>query len=145
MSVSTDGILYFGFDFYDPEEGKGEEGQWMRDYCDWEEYLAKKMGVEPPAVLFHEDEDGHRAFWKRVRELAEEAGCVVSSHCSVDSPIYFVTLADKHFVAPRGCPLAVNPEVLNVTDGEVQKLKTFCGLMDITWQEPKWYLASDWG
>jgi len=32
MSTSTDAYLYFGFDFYDPEGGKGEDAEEMSLY-----------------------------------------------------------------------------------------------------------------
>ena len=158
MGVSTDGILYFGFDFYDADDAP--EDHWNPGEEDWEERYAEAHGCVDDSGLFNEH--GEYAFAKdspeflaarakrdkyydKKRAILNACPCKIDDHCSNEYPIYFVTLKAKSAKAWRGKHVEITPELLTVTENEVNQLKEFCKDMGIEWQEPKWYLASYWG
>jgi len=150
MGTTTDAYLFYGFTIYDPEEGEGEMPPWMDDESDegsleWEDVLATKLGLSKPDGAYIDHEGEYRTYWKERGKLAEGAGCVVDTHCSGEYPIYFVALKDKYFRASRGNPTEIDMGSMVITSMEKEKLRRFCELLEIPWQEPKWYLASYWG
>jgi hypothetical protein len=79
------------------------------------------------------------------RDAKKNAGCDILSHCSGDYPMYYVTVERLHYTCYRGDEKEVTADMLNVTPEDKEKLQAFCKLMDLPWQEPKWYLVSYWG
>lgn len=127
MGISSDGILFFGFDI-------GEEVPWIEDDCeDYEDWILWKLGCNEDA-----DFDERGSFFK-------EAGCRIGLHCSYDYPMYYVYLIDKNIYSSRGYPERITDEFLTVDPEDIEKLKTFCKTLGIEWQEPCWFLASMYG
>ena len=140
MGVSTDGILFFGIDL--DEEGSLDV-PWAGD--DWEEFVAKKLGVFPPDVPFEGNENVFREYWNKKAEVLKTLGCDMRYHCSDSCACLFVAPEDKILIASRGYPKRVTGALLDVDGKHVEKLKKFCELLELPWSEPKWQLASYWG
>ena len=139
MGVSTDAILFFGFSAEDEEAWSEVFGE-----KEWEDKLAEKKGLLPPAEAFSEKtRDAHREYWTKKEELVRAQGCDVGYHCSGDYPIPYVAIQESVVTAYRGSVKEVM--TLEVKPGWRDQLKEFCTLLDIPWQEPKWYLVSYWG
>lgn len=146
MGVSTDGILFYGIlldedidykfqNYYDEDTSEDIE-------VDWEEYYAKQVGVIPPKEEYDDTNPGdYQKFWKESREAVAESHCEIGVHCSFDYPMYYVAV--KEFRNSRGFSTEISD--LSVTYNLVEKLKSFCKIMEIEYQDPKWYLVSVWG
>lgn len=137
MGESTDAIFFYGF--------HADEGEWD-DFLgkEWESTFAAKMGTPEPDVDFDTEDHKtlHVAFWEVRKKLVDAEPCEVDTHCSGECPMPYVSVKASKTKAWRGDPqeiksLAIDPE-WNA------QLKKFCELMSIPWQEPKWWLVSDW-
>ncbi len=140
MGVSTDGILFFGIDLGDDEPR--EDGE------DWQQFVAAKLGVKPPSIPYN-DEDREvvaiwEAYWAKRAETIEGLGCTVGDHCCIEDPSYYVALSDRSVWAHRDYPEVTDQDLLTVPPDDVEKLKHFCGLLEIPWTKPQWHLASWW-
>jgi sulfatase maturation enzyme AslB (radical SAM superfamily) len=137
MGTSTDAILFYGF--------HADEGEWDDFFGEeWENTFAAKVGTPEPVVGFDTEKHKaeHVAFWRARKKLVEAEPCEVDSHCSGECPMPYVCVKASKTKACRGYPqeiksLTVEPE------WEIQ-LNKFCELMNIPWQEPRWWLVSDW-
>jgi len=128
----TDAYVFYGFDFFDGEGGLGERPTW---------------GFEPE---FNDDEDPISwADWSRADKLSEEIKTRIAdlhiridSHCSCDYPIYFICTEESFMRANRGYP-----KTLQLATGPTatKRIKEACALLDIHYEEPRWWLASYWG
>jgi hypothetical protein len=142
MGQSTDAILFWGF--------HADEGEWDEFIGDeegdsnWEAAYAAKKGEPAPAVEYDTEENKalHSAHWEREHKLIAAEPCEVDSHCSGDCPMPFVCVKASKTTAWRGDP----KEIASLAVGPTweSELRGFCALMGIPWQEPKWWLASDW-
>lgn len=158
MGVSTNAYLYFGFDFFNPEDDEdgrpdwsdfpradGEDEDEHLDVGEWEDvWAARVAGVMPPTVPYNKVNDKpYHEYWDRKRKVLELCPCEIGNHCSSEYPVWFVALKKASFSASRGDSKEIDlPEI---TESDLQALRDFCKAMDITWQEPKWRLASYWG
>jgi hypothetical protein len=157
MGVSTNAYLFYGFEFFSPEN-EGEKLSF--DIDAWEDEYAARCGIKDTSGL--RDEHGEYALEKGTKEFeaaekrwdeytearrraVEACGCVIDSHCSGDAPIYFVTHKDHFEVATRGVALEIPPGRFKVEDHQIQAMIAFCQRMGIPYREPKWILASYWG
>jgi hypothetical protein len=141
MGTNTDAILFYGF--------HGDEGAWDdiyvawdNIYVAWEDRLAQLSGVVDPGPFSSETEDAHVEYWKRRREIVEKEECEIDTHGSGECPMPFVCVKASKTKANRGYPqeilsLSVDPE-WNAA------LRTFVDKMGIPWQDPKWWLVSNW-
>ncbi|PPS86442.1 hypothetical protein [Streptomyces sp. MH60] len=125
MGVSTDAILAYGYELpeFDPEE------------LEWVE----------------EDEDGYTDFHdsveKRLRAAGVE-GVSVTSHCSVDYPMYLLTTTERR--SWRGSVGKVDAHEMvarPVSEGWDAKLDAAMKALGLTspQERPSWLLVSDWG
>ncbi len=131
MGVSTNGILYFGFDF--KEEG---------DEPDLEPAELDKYSK--PDVDCHWAEEFYEAEEEFIkRGGAKEDRCSVSGHGHCDYLTLYVSVKGK--CARRGYPEKLSKDFFDVSQEEIEKLKRFCKVLGIKWQEPSWHLASYWG
>lgn len=151
MGTSTNGILFFGFDFCNEDEGD------ELPFDDWEDHYAEKMGLIddsgywtdegdhafPPGPERDAAEKRWHAYLDKKTKLVKKAGVEIDSHCSGEYPIYYV--CTQQVVARRGYPEKLKLEEMEVTEEEIQKLRAFCELMGIKWKKPSWVLASYWG
>ena len=117
MGVSTDGILCFGVEFYDPEEGKEEPTIEGMQFNEW--YEANWCNDEIPADLI--------------------------THCHREYPMYILALRNRVSIANRGFPEHLEPEQLIVPDEDIQVFKEWCEKAGVEYKEPKWILCSLWG
>ena len=156
MSTSTDAYLYFGFDFFDTEgTGRGpfddHDGEWEFAYAtavgihDDSGYIVNGNYAHPRGAERDAAQKRYFAYRDRVRAAARESGCSIGAHCMGEAPIYYVYVTPHHHSAWRGKSVEVDPARLVVTPEEIQKLRSFCEVMGIEWQEPQWRLASYWG
>jgi hypothetical protein len=140
MGQSTDAYLFWGFSGEGEEEGES----WIAEEFerDWESAYAAKRGlVEPTSSDF--DSPEWKAYWRQQRELIAACPCEIGSHCSSSYPIEFACITASFATARRGDPQEITS--IEVGPGWRDELMAFCELMGIPWQEPKWWLASNWG
>lgn len=122
MGVSTDAYLVFGVPV--PEE-------FIEEYEDTEE---EDDGSSNPL--------GYMAYMGSSVDIdGVKVGLV--QHCSSDYPEYFVVPDGAKFYAWRGNPVVVAS--LDTKPEWVPALRAFCEKHNIPWQEPQWWLASDFG
>jgi hypothetical protein len=137
MGVSTNAYLAFGFDL-----GEETPEAWDGSF-DESGYIAEKYNLVYPENK-HRDSDEVQAYYNKLFKLEKEFPVSVVSHCSGDYPMYFLAIKRTVKFARRGYPEQFKPEMLSVTEKEIQSLKDFCEEQDIEWQEPGWHLFSNW-
>lgn len=122
MGVTTDAYLYFGFDFYDEENG-----------------------IEDPEIEQHIQKMCSDDGWYDLTK--DHPHIDVNYHCSHDYPVWFICIEQTLHTAKRGHPVEMDLNKLRHLDASENRaiLKTFCDQHGIPWQEPKWILASYWG
>lgn len=124
MSFSTDAFLYFGFDFWDAEDGTGQEGPISGPHEGhmWEEndpvaHIEKHYGKIPSHIT-------------------------VSNHCMSLMPIWYVCISESFKIASRGFSAKLTAEELVEKPNWKIELEVFCKKVGLEWQEPSWVLAS---
>ena len=146
MGVSTDAILFWGFFLTEDEEGEDDEMPWLDEEYEWDTFYAKQLGIEEPTVPYNRDDEEvveiYHAYWRSNREAAKASGCDIAYHCSGDYPLYYVTVEESRIRASRGYPEEITD--LCAAPEWHDRLQRFCKVMDIPWQEPKWWLVSLW-
>lgn len=147
MGVSTNGILFFGFEFFNPEEDTLTV-PWLEDDPegdqDWMSFVALRMGVPPPPATYEGNEAAWRTFWEQGRTVIAQSGCMIDVHCSGSFPLWYVCVRNHRYQAGRGYLETIDPASLVATSGEIEQLRQFCTAADIPWQPPAWHLASYW-
>lgn len=136
MSVSSDALLFYGFS----AEDVGDWGEIDND--DWEALYAEKKGVSPQVYDGKNQisEEALREYWRKTRKLLLDEPCEIGYHCMDGSAISYVCIKSTLTTASRGTPREV--KTLEIDPAWRDQLKKFCDLMEIPWQESKWYLAS---
>lgn len=115
MGVSTDGILFYGFEVYSEDCGLNKLGVFSED-LETEEYLD---------------------------EITSGSSVGYGSHYSNSYPIYY--LCTRQISVRRGAVKEVDVSEFTNLDADRALLKDFCTKHNIEWEEPKLYLASYWG
>ncbi len=149
MGTSTNGILFYGFPL---EDDIGEtEHSWLDEDGDgeWEYHYLEHFGVTSPSIVDYdnktpEEKAAQKIYYERRRELLEAAGCEIDYHCSCDYSMYYVAFKAKNFTAYRGDAVEVTGDMLDIPRVVEGKLRDFCKIMGIKWEQPKWYLVSLW-
>jgi len=153
MGVSTDGVLFYGFEvggseadvdhlnylrLHDPEnERTAEEIEEIASGEDFNEYMNEEYGNAGGALYFLADSSTPtEPEWK---------GLDLINVCSHDCDQLCLTHNDVKFRARRGCPIEINPADLVCPDHVMEKMRAFCERFRIPWQEPKWLLGGYWG
>ncbi len=94
-----------------------------------------------------EPRDGHR--WQERlrrrltaagRDPGEDTGCVIGSHLTWDAPMYYVAVEASVQEGAYNRPAPARG--FRVGDDWPARLRAFCDLMDIPWQEPGWHLVN---
>ena len=129
MGVSTDGILYFGFQVC----GEEEKPEWMEEFEDFDDFLISKAGLPDDAP--YED----RA------KVINECPAELQLFCSYDYPMYVLGVRDAEHRAYRGDIVEIGAAELAVDQNKIDAFKVWCIANGIEWQEPKWLLCSMWG
>jgi hypothetical protein len=142
MEESAAGILFYGYTIGDDDDNVWP---WQldedSDAGEWETFAAAKLGLKEPDVPWEGNEEVHSAYWEKQRELVKTLECEVDYYCYMDDPVRYVALMTKNKCVDWEEAEEVTTEFLSVNVMDVRKLKRFCELMEIPWQEPKWYLA----
>lgn len=123
MGTSTNGLLYYGFDFLTEDEG--DATQELTDFLGLED-----DEKEPYYDVTHDN--------PHIR---------IDYHGSDGYPVWFIAYKPLSFTALRGYPEAIDLKMLNDQDyAAIDKiLQAFCEEHNIPWQQPHWRLASYWG
>lgn len=140
MGISSDGILFFGIDL-----GVDEDMESPWNDGDWEDIYYEKMREKFPGKYPEKnyiDKDKSKAFFVAKKEL-EDNGCIIGIHCSFEYSMLYVAVTESVVNAHRGYPEEVKS--FEVKPDWIQKIKDFCELMDIKYEEPKWILTSLYG
>lgn len=143
MRTSTDAILFYGFEYHNSEDRLYlPEFEELYEH-DIEKMYAAKMGIVEPKCDYTKELDHlYSAYWERKRELFKATGLVYGHHCHSEYPAYYIAI--KQTSASRGYPQIVLPDLINKEVDET-KLKEFCEVVGIPYQQPKWTLCSYWG
>lgn len=127
MGVSTDAILFYGFELTDEEGG---------EVCDLEYFLTGE-----------ETEDWWECIVKsRTGKSSSDWGVEFGCHCCEDAPLWYVCV--EAVGASRGETVEIKPDdLLCYQHGDPKdiKLKAFCDAMSIEYKQPAWWLVSWWG
>lgn len=131
MSVSTNGILFYGF----PVDDESADHERIHDATredDYEDWVAKLYGWDgaSPRYAFE---------W----EKQNPSPVTVGLHCSDGFTMYYVAIEQSEVVAHRGYPELV--ERLEAQPDWNDKLDDFCKRAGLTKPERYgWYVASWW-
>lgn len=121
MAATLHGILLWGVAYTEPGKPPWSESDDQVEYEDFHTRLkrrAERLG----------------------RDAEEAAGCLVGEHHDLDAPMYWLGIEASY----RSCEDAHAERLapLEVGDDWHARLKTFCEICDVPWQEPGWCLAS---
>lgn len=158
MTVSTDAIICFGYEF-EPEKLFSEEI--LEEFLDSEDpmyfFLCKDL-VHPKAKYPEESDNSVRAnqireeyseFWSRRRAIVESSEITIVYHCYADYPMRILAVKESVVSAARGYPKSFNPIQLEEMGQKAiswkQLLLAFIAehKLDIS-SEPMFFLASYW-
>jgi len=134
MGVSSDGILYFGFQVGDEDEPPEWFGEFDEDEgFDFDDFICRKAGLPEDAPY-------------DIRKHVIEA-CPVELYrfCSWEYPMYILGVRDAEHRARRGYIVEIDASELAVDQAKIDAFKAWCEANDIEWQEPKWLLCSMYG
>lgn len=140
MGFSTDALLFFGIDYGDECPFADGDAAYEAEQAWTAEYGPPKPG---------NTDDYHSTEWESWRRDKHEwektgTGITVSTHCSGDSPMYFVALTAFSWRACRGCPKEIDVAA-RPSEEQIAALRIFCQRHTLSWHEPRWLLASDCG
>jgi hypothetical protein len=130
MGISSDGILYFGFQV----GGEDEPPDWMDGFDNFDDFLVSLAGLPSDSPY-------------EVRKKVIEA-CPVELQlfCSYDYPMYILGVRGAEHRANRGYIVEIGTGQLAVDPAKIEAAKAWCEAQNnIEWQEPKWLLCSMYG
>lgn len=137
MGISTDGILYFGFDFLDADNHKLEESDPLQ--------VALELGMDSYVNQQIKRHNLQNKF-KTADDFLKEYGVKIGFHCHHQYPIYYICLERSEVIANRGTSVDLSSKLaISFSYIEIAKLRTVCDLLDIPFKQPAWTLASYWG
>lgn len=129
MGISSDGILYFGF-----QVGQDEEPpEWMGEFDDFDDFLVAKAGLPDDSP------------YEVRRGIIKECPAELQMYCSYDYPMYILGIRDAEHRVNRGYTAEITAENLIVAPEKIAAFKAWCDANSIEWQEPKWLLCSMYG
>ena len=128
MGISTDAILYYGVDVWNPEE----------DVDDW--LLKAVMATDDPDEDEGED-DLYEALEKACRG---REGVGWGTHCHHDYPIYYLCTFERRANRGYPSPIGVNTEEPHRDHVALIRLLRDLKAPDAVIKKVGWYLASDW-
>lgn len=129
MGISSDGVLYFGFQV----GGEEEKPEWMEGFEDFDDFLVAKAGLAEDSP--YEDR----------KKIIEACPADLQLFCSYDYPMYVLGVRGAEHRAYRGNIVEIGPTQLSVSQIKVDAFKGWCFANGIDWQEPKWLLCSMYG
>ncbi len=124
MSVSTDGILFYGFIEMD-------ESNWL-EYEDQSKHL-EQYGEYKHDTIF--------------REKFQSSNILLGRHCSDSYPLHYLAIKSTNIEASRGHPRTLDLSAMIIQPEWEQQLRDCAKEMGfkLGTQEPSWWLASYWG
>ena len=147
MGVSTDAILFYGFEI-------DENFEWPKGFVDEDE----KWPDLDEFLLFQDDFPGYpenatstergkyfeyRA--KTLKRLKFDCPVEIDYHCSSDYPIWFIAAKGSIIRANRGWSQTFKPNVdLIPINSPDYRIELWCKNNGIPFKELKWHLASCW-
>lgn len=143
MGMSSDAILYYGFELGSEEDGV--------DFLDYEERIERLHDLSPPEVEYCDsNKELYTEYFLRKRQALDSERCDIRSHCSSEFPVYYVTIKDLHVTAHLGYQVDVAEIIRSAMlscafDKYDAELRKFCERMDIPYKQPSLHLASDLG
>ncbi len=134
MSLSSDGILFFGINLGFVEDR--EEPYPWDEAGEYDDFIVAKEGIVREG---YEDSD---SFYAARHAYLKELGCAVDIHGADSCVGHYIYLESKRISASRGYPRELTKDFFEITDADVAKLKTFCELLEVEWKEPCWVVTS---
>jgi len=128
MGVTTDAILFYGFELKDEDgEEVGDLDYFLtgsEEECNWEELVEEKTG-------------------KTYQDWDVKFDC----HCSDSYPIWYICINSAGKGAKRGYAVEITSATLQVDKCQAwsARLKAFCDAMGIECHSSAWLLVSWWG
>lgn len=134
MGVSTNGILVFGT----PIDEESDSLSFLKEFDnDFDTFVDSLSGLPRWGEKNHD--------WNKTHNFRNNYPIDLTLHCSLDYPMYILSIRGTQTTAYRGYVEIIDPNDLVVSKDKIDKLKVFCDEYGIEWQEPKWYLVSMWG
>lgn len=140
MGTSTDGLVWFGMCWTQKHDKYYSHG--------FPDRVSRHLKVgEGELEEFNKEEPDTHALAAYVNTLLKEFGCRVVLHCSGDYPMVGLALEEHYHAAHRGHPEPLDYSKIQQanTAVNVERLRKACEMLDWPWEEPQWWLASDWG
>lgn len=128
MGISSDGVMYFGFQV----GGEDEKPEWMGDFDDFDDFLASKAGLDD-------------APYEERRKVIEACPAELQLFCSFDYPMYVLGVRGAEHRAYRGDIVEIGAAELTVPQEKIDAFKAWCEANSIDYAEPKWLLCSMYG
>jgi len=152
-------------DIYDWEEvyakrclGKPElppypdtRGEWDKDRGYREKYDpdTRTYSYDPPLTEQEEaDMKANNDWWDKKRKLIDECGVEIRTSGYVDYPsATYVCLTKPHqqYISYEPEEIDMDNLIENPLPEDIEKIKSFCEVMGITYREPKWMVSADYG
>jgi hypothetical protein len=154
MSVSSDGILTYGYALEEDAYVPWNDEKYNNDFDVW---WMQVNGYKPPHDLYDEnggyrpeitmkEKNENREYRKQFHDDHPQPIQLVQ-HCSYEYPMYIIAAKETTTLASRGYPRMIELELLTLaSNGQADILKEFCDEYDIEVKgEPAWWLASMYG
>jgi hypothetical protein len=129
MGISSDGVLYFGFQV----GGDGERPEWMGEFEDFDDWLCNKAGLTEDAP------------WEERQPIIHGCPAELQMFCSYNYPMFVLGVRGAEHRAYRGDIVEIGTAQLAVEDEKTAAFKAWCETNGIEYQEPKWLLCSMYG
>lgn len=129
MGVSSDGMLYFGFQVGDEDQ----KPEWLGEHEDFDAFICAKAGLPDDAP------------YEQTGPVIKNCPAELQLFCSYDYPMYVLGVRGAEHRAYRGDIVEIGDAELAVDSVRVEAFKAWCDLNGIEWQQPKWLLCSMYG
>ena len=128
MSVSSDGILVFGF----PIGEEDESPEFLGECDDMDDFIA---GVW----------DTSKTDYATRKAIIDTCPADLALYCSYDYGMNILSVRGTELSASRGDAVEVTAEHLAVSPERIAAFKSWCESVGIEYQEPRWLLCSLYG
>lgn len=132
MGVSSDGMLYFGFQV----GGEDEAPEWLENTedRDFDTFLIERAGMSYGGTPYDER-----------KKVIDSCPADLGLFCSYDYPMYVLMVRGAKHRVSRGHLKEIGAAELAVDQAKIDAFKEWCETNGIEWQEPKWLLCSMYG
>ena len=159
MSISSDGILCYGFQIKDEDGdiiGEGETPEFLKTSLDddddddsepleFDDLLANIAKINSPDVEYDEhSKEEYEEYWGKKHELERVCPVELVIHCSFEYGMYILAIKESHSAAYRGYPVELGKQITTNPAWD-SILRNFCKEANIPFEEPGWVLASLYG